>query len=137
MNKKHLRENIRQLRTLRLVITITVMAFFILSQVAGAFAFDNTWKITSYCACQKCCGKSDRITASGKLAKVGYCALNWLPFGTKVNIKGLGIFTVQDRGAKSLFGSKTNQIRHIDVYMPTHKDALKFGVKYLEVEILK
>ena len=64
-------------------------------------------------------------------------ACNWLPFGTKVYIKDLGYFTVQDRGARSLFGSKSNHIKHLDVYLPTHHSALHFGVKYLEVTVLK
>ena len=97
----------------------------------------EVWKITSYCACQKCCGPNAQgITASGKKVSEGMVACNWLPFGTKVNIEGLGVFSVQDRGAKSLFGSKTNHIKHLDVFLPTHKQALKFGVKYLEVKII-
>ena len=94
------------------------------------------WKITAYCACVHCCGKSDAITASGKKAKYGYVACNWLPFGTKVRIEGLGDFVVMDKGAKSLFGDKKNHIKHLDVYMPSHKEALRFGVKFLKVEIL-
>lgn len=96
----------------------------------------EAWKITAYCACQKCCGKSDGITASGQKAHYGVVAGNWLKFGTKVKIEGLGVFTVQDRGAKSLFGSKSNHIKHLDVFLPTHKQALSFGVKFLEVEVL-
>ena len=37
---------------------------------------------------------------------------------------------------KSLFGSKTNHIKHLDVYLPTHKQALNFGVQYRNVEVL-
>jgi len=40
-----------------------------------------------------------------------------------------------DRGAKSLFGDKTHHIKHLDIYLPTHKQAKAFGVKYLEVEV--
>ena len=100
------------------------------------FASDS-WKITAYCACKKCCGKTDAITASGKKAQYGFVACNWLPFGTKVYINGLGYFTVQDRGAKSLFGSKNNHIKHLDVYLVTHKEALNFGVKHLEVTVIE
>lgn len=95
-----------------------------------------TWKLTAYCACVKCCGKSDAITASGYKAKYGYVACNWLPFGTKVRIAGLGEFIVMDRGAKSLFGSKNNHIKHLDIYMASHKEARRFGVKYAEVEVI-
>jgi 3D (Asp-Asp-Asp) domain-containing protein len=94
------------------------------------------WKVTAYCSCVKCCGKADGVTASGKPAKPGYVACNWLPFGTRLKI-GDEICVVMDRGAKSEFGSKTNNIKRVDVWMPTHAKARKFGVQYKDVEILK
>jgi 3D (Asp-Asp-Asp) domain-containing protein len=97
---------------------------------------EEIWKITAYCACEKCCGKSDGITASGKKARYGMVACNWLKFGTKIRIEGLGVFEVQDRGAKSLFGTFKNPVRHVDVYLPSHAQALKFGVKYLQTEVI-
>jgi len=116
-------------------IGVMLVVFLLLPEAKAADLF----KITAYCACQKCCGKSPSnpaygITASGKKVQYGYCAINWLPFGTKVHIKGLGTFIVMDRGAKSLFGSKNNHIKHIDIYLHKHKQAWQFGVKYLEVE---
>jgi 3D (Asp-Asp-Asp) domain-containing protein len=96
---------------------------------------EEVWTITAYDACKKCCGKTDGITASGKKACYGMVACNWLPFGTRIKIEGLGVFVVADRGAKSLFGDKKHHIKHLDVYFPTHKQAKKFGVKYLEVSI--
>lgn len=96
----------------------------------------EVWRVTAYDACKKCCGKTDGITASGRKAVVGRTvACNWLPFGTRLRIDGR-IFIVEDRGAKSLFGSKTNNIRHVDVFMDSHKLALAFGSQYLTVEIL-
>lgn len=100
------------------------------------------WKITAYCCCYKCCNKSPfdpayGITASGKRAAIGMVALNWLPFGTKIKIGNLpNIYTVADRGAKSLFGTKKNPIKHIDIFMPSHSQARAFGVRYLPVKIL-
>jgi 3D (Asp-Asp-Asp) domain-containing protein len=99
-----------------------------------AFA-SETWKITAYCPCSQCCGKSNGITASGKKAHYGYVACNWLPFGSKVRIAGLGEFIVMDRGAKSQFGSKNNHIKHLDIFMNSHKEALNFGLQYREVSI--
>lgn len=121
---------------LKIYLAGVLLMLMIILAIASQVKAEELWKITAYCSCVKCCGKSDGITASGKPVKYGYIALNWLPFGTEVNIEGLGVFKVQDRGAKSLFGSKTNHIKHIDVYLPTHKEALKFGVKYLKVEVL-
>jgi len=100
-------------------------------------SYPEKWKITAYCACKKCCGpKAKGITASNKKIKIGMVACNWLKFGTKVNIKGIGIFTVEDHGAKSLFGDKNNHIKHLDIYVPKHVNAEKFGVKWKEVEII-
>ncbi len=97
----------------------------------------SIWKVTSYCQCPKCCGKfSDGITASGKKVKVGMVANNWLPFGTKVFIKGLGEFTVEDRGNKKYFGTKEEKRKTIDVYFNSHKEAKEFGVKFLKVKVL-
>ena len=95
------------------------------------------WKLTAYCSCKKCCGKTDGITASGKPATRGFVACNWLPFGTIVDISGYGKYKVMDRGAKSQFGSKTNHIKHLDIWMPTHREALNFGVRYAQVEVAK
>jgi len=98
---------------------------------------DGIWKITAYCSCVKCCGKSDGIMANGHKVFYGAVACNWLKFGTRVDIQGMGTFVVSDRGAKSLFGSRTNHIRHLDIYMPTHSQARQFGIKWLKVNILE
>ncbi len=96
----------------------------------------DTFMITHYCQCVKCCGKNDGITASGKKAKTGYIACNWLPFGTTVSIDNK-IYTVEDRGAKSRFGSKNKHLKHIDVFCKTHKEAIMKGARYCDVKILK
>jgi 3D (Asp-Asp-Asp) domain-containing protein len=105
----------------------TLFLILFISSFAQAEVSDG-WTITHYCSCKKCCGKTDGITASGKSAKDGTVALNWLPFGTKVIIDGK-TYTVQDRGAKSLFGDKTNKIKHIDIWCKTHKEAVKKGIR--------
>ena len=101
-----------------------------------AYAQGDKWLITAYCPCKICYGKNAKgITASGKRAKVGMAACNWLKFGTKVKIDGK-VYVVEDRGAKSLFGDKNNHIKHIDIFFNTHNEAKQFGRQYLEVEIL-
>lgn len=80
------------------------------------------YKLTYYCSCSKCCGKSDGITASGKKAQEGITvANNSLPLGTKISING-HIYIVQDRG-----GMASNVI---DVFVSSHQKALNLGVKY-------
>ncbi len=121
-----------------------ILSFLLVASIltSAAIAKSDLWLCTAYCNCKKCTGKSagDRgygITASGRPTCEGCCACNWLTFGTKLNIDGLGEFTVMDRGAKSLFGSKKNHIKHIDIWFPTHKEALNFGEQYKKVEVMK
>ena len=122
------------MRTLKLAIVV----YFVL---AMGQARGEQWKITAYDNCKLCCNKDVNhpaygITASGKKAQAGYAACNWLPFNTPLLVGGKP-YTVQDRGAKSLFGTKANPIKHLDIWMPTHAEARKFGVQYLDVEIGK
>ena len=85
------------------------------------------YKITYYCACMKCCGKTNGITASGEKVKAGVtiAAPKEFPFGTKLLING-NTYIVQDRG-----GAIKN--KRIDIYCETHEEALKNGVDYYDV----
>ena len=119
----------------------TIIYILILSSLAiGGLHFkyesNKLWKITAYCSCEKCCGIfADGITASGKRVFKGIVANNWLEFGTKVEIEGLGIYIVEDRGSKKYFGTKQERRKAIDIYFDTHEEAKRFGVKYLRVKI--
>lgn len=60
--------------------------------------------LTAYCPCENCCGKSDGITASGTKATEGRTIAvdpTIIPYGTKVEIQGLGIFIAEDCGGGS------------------------------------
>ncbi len=89
----------------------------------------ETYKITAYCSCAKCCGKSTGRTASGAKATAGVtvAAPAKFAFGTKLNIGG-HVYTVQDRGG-AIQGNR------IDVYVSSHSAALQWGVKYLPVSV--
>lgn len=89
----------------------------------------GTYKLTAYCSCSKCCGKSDGITASGVKAQAGRTvAAKNLSFGTELMING-EIYTVEDRGV----GSGV-----VDIFFDSHSEALDFGVKYAKVyEVVK
>ncbi|PIU98526.1 hypothetical protein COS61_00895 [Candidatus Wolfebacteria bacterium CG03_land_8_20_14_0_80_40_12] len=72
------------------------------------------------------------ITASGSYVQSGIVAANFLPFGTMIRmpeIFGEKVFIVEDRL------HERNGDR-IDIWMPTKKEALNFGVKISEIEIL-
>ena len=84
---------------------------------------------TAYCSCEKCCGKSDGITATGTKATQGRTIAvdpDVIPYGTIVMFAG-NRYIAEDCGAFS--GNK------IDVYFENHNDALQFGRKTIEIEI--
>ena len=118
-----------------------------IAQITGTMSADKTMQvtqtlpvlesreftITGYCICLKCCGKLDGITASGATVTEGVtCAADWsvLGVGSIVDIEGIGIRTVQDKGSK-VKGD------HIDVYMLDHKTAIAFGRQTRTVTIIK
>ena len=92
--------------------------------------------VTAYCPCTKCCGENAAgITASGKLVDYNdghfVAADPSLHFGTKVIIPGYASSSVevQDRGG----AIKGN---HIDVFFPTHEEALQWGKQTLNVIVV-
>jgi len=93
-------------------------------------------EVTAYCPCPKCCGpKAVGITASGKAIAYNagrfVAADNSLPFGTKLMIPGYDAQPVEviDRGG-AIKGNK------LDVFFPTHEEALKWGRRHLAVTVI-
>ncbi len=85
--------------------------------------------VTAYCPCKKCCGPNAKgITASGKKAVEGItiAASRSIPFGTKINIPGVGNRIVQDR-------LSIKYDNRIDVFFNDHEKAKEFGKKSLTV----
>lgn len=106
-----------------ILLVVIILIFFIIRKPEP-----DLWKVTAYCECEICCGEyADGITASGY--RVGYgglfCAAK-LPFCTVLDIPGYGLTVVLDRGGA--IGEKC-----VDVYFPTHEEALAWGVQYLEI----
>ena len=87
------------------------------------------FKVTAYCSCAKCCGKTTGYTASGTKATAGrtVAASAQFAYGTKLVINGKE-YVVEDRGG-AIKGNK------IDIYMNSHAEALAWGVKYLPVQV--
>lgn len=92
------------------------------------------FKITHYCACKKCCGANAQgITASGKRVEEGKTIAvdtKVIKMGSKVLIDGYGEYEAQDTGS----AIKGNII---DVYVADHNQALKMGVQYKDVYLIK
>ncbi|HDY66955.1 MAG TPA: hypothetical protein ENH85_04070, partial [Candidatus Scalindua sp.] len=86
---------------------------------------------TAYCSCEKCCDKdpSDEwygITATGTKAKWGTVAVDRkvIKLGHKLRIDGFPntTFRAEDVGG----AIKGN---HLDIWFPSHEEALEFGVQ--------
>lgn len=72
------------------------------------------------------------ITASGTTCRDGVVAANFLPIGAIVrfpDLYGDKEFVVEDR-------MNARYYYKIDIWMADHSDAIKFGAKYVKVEIL-
>ena len=100
------------------------------SRTSGVSGQSGVYKVTAYCACMQCCGKTNGITASGAKATANHTIAepSTFAFGTKVVINGI-TYTVEDRGG-AIQGNR------IDIYMNSHAEALAWGVRYVEVEVL-
>ena len=97
--------------------------------------------VTAYCACEICCEGWSKFarTATGKDAQIcdGVAAdPKLLPYRTKLDIPGVGLREVDDTGGAMRQDAKRG-ITHIDVRMASHSEARRFGVKLLDVKILK
>ena len=101
-----------------------------LPRVSSNSTGGTVYKITAYCPCSKCCGKTTGRTASGTTATAGrtVAASSKFAFGTKLNIGG-HVYTVEDRGG-AVKGNK------IDIFVNSHAEALQWGVRYLNVSVV-
>ena len=134
-----------------LALTLAVMVPRRRTEPAIAAATDESVLVTAYCNCAKCCGyvtnaegtafftsgplagRPKRIgqTASGRMAHLGTLASDWkvFPPATRLFVPGYGTGVVEDTG-RAVSG------RHIDVWMPTHDEARRWGARRLEVRRL-
>jgi len=109
-----------------------------------------TMEATGYCRCKTCTGwkrnwllrpvvatgsskgqrKKVGVTASGTKAKPGTLAADTsrYPFGTIMYVPGYGYGRVEDRGS-AIQGNK------IDLYFKSHKEALRWGRRQVEVSV--
>jgi len=118
---------------------IFIFVIGILTSVLNPFSATNlraaVFTATAYCSCVKCCNKnpSDKwygVTATGKVAQWGTVAVDRriIKLGSRLRIEGFPntTFRAEDVGG----GVKGN---HIDIWFPSHKEALNFGVKKMAV----
>lgn len=96
------------------------------------------FRITAYCSCEICCGKwaenrPDGIVygASGEELVAGVSCASPLPFGTVLEVEGVGTYIVQDRTASWVVDKYGENL--VDIYFDDHQAALEFGLQYHDV----
>ncbi|MCX6788599.1 MAG: hypothetical protein WCO21_00640 [bacterium] len=88
--------------------------------------------VTAYTSAPEETDETPFETAMGSDVHDGIVATNMLPFGTKVKLPKLfgdKVFVVEDRMHRRKVG-------FIDIWMPTKKEAFKFGISYSDVVVL-
>ena len=93
--------------------------------------------VTAYCPCAKCCGPGARgLTASG--CSVTYnCGLfvaadtDRFPLGTRLTVPGYA----HDQPVEVIDRGSAIKGNHIDIYFPTHQQAMAWGRKYVTVVV--
>lgn len=90
----------------------------------------GNYVITAYCTCKICCGvySGGNRTASGTVPTTNRTLAvdtNEIPFGTRLVINGQ-VYVAEDRGG-AIKGKR------IDMFFYTHKEALKWGRRTMEV----
>lgn len=90
------------------------------------------FKVTAYCPCHECSGEYGRQTATGHMARAGHTIAvdpTVVPYGSHVKINGVE-YVAEDCGG----AVKGNTI---DIFFDTHEETEQFGVRYLEVEVMR
>lgn len=101
------------------------------SPEASSYTHLGNFKISAYCHCSVCCGKSDGITATGTKATANRTIAvdpNVIPLGSQVIIDGK-TYVAEDTGG-AIKGNR------IDLYFSTHQEALNWGIQYKDVDII-
>jgi 3D (Asp-Asp-Asp) domain-containing protein len=107
----------------------------ILAGAAGVAQRDE-WEAfvaTAYCSCTKCCGRNAQgITAAGYRLRPGSRVVavdpTVIPLRSRIEIAGSGEFAALDTGS-AIKGKR------IDIWIPSHRDALQFGRRTIQVRV--
>ncbi len=101
-------------------------------QESDEMFYESEFIVTAYCGCEKCCGKSDEITASGSIARENHTIAvdtDVIPYGTVVEIDGI-YYVAEDTGGL-IDGNR------IDIYFKSHQEAINYEKQIKSVKIFK
>lgn len=117
---------------------VVVLFISLLSMIFVNSLQAEVFTATAYCSCKKCCDKDPSnkwygITASGRKAGWGTVAVDrrLIKLGSRLRIEGFPktVFRADDVGG-AIKG------KHIDLWFPSHSEALEFGRQKLVVELV-
>lgn len=103
------------------------------TSVAGKVVGQRWAIVTAYSSTVDQCDASPFITAKGTMVRDGIVATNFLPFGTKITFPLLypgKVFVVEDRMA-------LRNSHKVDIWFPSRGEAIQFGVKYTQIEVVQ
>ncbi len=89
-------------------------------------------RLSFYCPCALCNGRSDGKTASGTIMQEGRTIAvdsNVIPLGSRVYIEGYGIFIAEDTGS-AINGNR------IDICVSEHERAYQMGIDYANAYLI-
>lgn len=92
----------------------------------------SVW-ITAYSSTPDQTDSSPFVTAARTKVRDGVAAANFLPFGTIVKIPevfGDKLFVIEDR-----MHQRKSWV--VDIWMPTRDDAIQFGSRFADIEVVK
>ncbi len=98
---------------------------------SNATALGN-YKLSFYCPCATCNGRSDAKTAAGTTMQEGRTIAvdtSIIPLGSRVYIDGYGVFVAEDTGSAI-------RNKKIDICVASHDRAYEIGIKYADVYLL-
>lgn len=102
------------------------------SVVKNNFQSLGTYRLSFYCPCATCNGRSDGKTKIGtRMAEGRTIAVDprIIPLGSRVYIEGYGVFIAEDTGS-AIKGNR------IDVCVASHSRAYDFGIDYANVYLI-
>ncbi|MRR15632.1 MAG: hypothetical protein EG826_04140 [Deltaproteobacteria bacterium] len=107
-----------------LVARVVLLGVCILCISSGTLWAEETISVTAYTLTE--CYHNKGKTASGEMVRTGIVAVSpdlerkGFKLGTRIEISGMGTYIVKDRTSRKNRGN-------VDIYMPSYKQAIKFG----------
>lgn len=92
--------------------------------------WDGVVEVSAYNAMESQTDSTPTITANGDIVYEGGIASNCYPFGTKIELQGLGVFIVNDRMASRY------SCNNADIFLWNYFEAIQFGRQKVKIRVV-